>query len=116
MTWGHVGHGGQGQRAVGEVGRGRPGEGRDSYHDVVMSEQLQLGQVHRHCGRAQNGGRGGSLKVVGGEGNRGGDRAGRQFQDYGMNRRKDNWRGGEGTEERDEDIVMKTRGPGTWCQ
>lgn len=28
---------------------------QDSYHDVVMSEQLQLGQVHCHCGWAQSG-------------------------------------------------------------
>lgn len=40
-------------------------------------------------------GAGGSLKVVGGEGNIGGDRAGGPFQSYGMNRRKSNWRGGE---------------------
>lgn len=31
----------------------RPVGRQDSYHDVVMAEQLQLGQVHCHCGWAQ---------------------------------------------------------------
>lgn len=39
---------------------------------------------------------GGSLKVVAWEGNRGGDRAGGQFQGYGMRRRKNNWQGERG--------------------
>lgn len=32
----------------------RPVGRQDSYHDVVMSEQLQPGQVHCHCGWAQS--------------------------------------------------------------
>lgn len=57
-----------GARAEGEGGlglRGRRQQGDsglgvvwNSYHDVVMSEQLQLGQVHCHCRWAQNGGQG----------------------------------------------------------
>lgn len=67
MTWRHGVGGGerevwaQGQRSGQGLGSGAEGsaEGlkpvgrQDSYHDVVMPEQPQLGQVHCRCGWAQ---------------------------------------------------------------
>lgn len=65
MTWRHevsrgggrYGHKDRGRVKVWAEGVGRdssPVGRQDSYHDVVMSEQLQLGQVHCHCGWAQS--------------------------------------------------------------